>query len=62
MVVSLLCGRGQLLLGRGMQRRMIYSIDGVFESHLKEDTVLQVEKHWKPRLANTIPKVLNWYN
>jgi hypothetical protein len=41
-----------------MARRQIFSIDGVFDSHLKEDTVLRVEKHWKPLLRSTVPKVV----
>ncbi len=54
--------RAHRLLLRQLQerpswRRMIYSIDGVFESHLKEDTVRRVEAHWRPRLASTLPKV-----
>ncbi len=59
-----LCARAQrplLLLGgvrQTMARRQIFSIDGVFDSHLKEDTVLRVEKHWKPLLRSTVPKVV----
>ena len=58
-----LCARAHgLLLGRRLQqqhliRRSIYSIDGVFDSHLREDPVIQVEKFWKPRLASSIHKV-----
>jgi hypothetical protein len=51
---------GGLLIRKSLQqedRRLIYSIDGVFDTHLKEDTIFQVEKYWKPRLATTIPKV-----
>jgi hypothetical protein len=60
--VMALCARAHRLLLRRQQerpswRRMIYSFDGVFDSHLKEDTVRRVEAHWRPRLASTLPKV-----
>jgi hypothetical protein len=60
--VMALCARAHRLLLRRQQerpswRRMICSIDGVFDSHLKEDTVRRVEAHWRPRLASTLPKV-----
>jgi hypothetical protein len=62
-----LCARAQrpllLLWGarQSMARRQIFSIDGVFDSHLKEDTVLRVEKHWKPLLRSTVPKVVAYF-
>ena len=53
----LLLEQGRRRSSRQQQQRLIYSIDGVFDSHLKEDTVLRVEQHWRPLITSLIPKV-----
>lgn len=36
--------------------RSLYSLTGVVEPHLASDTLHQVEAHWKPRLAASLPQ------
>ena len=37
--------------------RSIYSIDGVFDKYLENDTMIKIEAHWRDKIKDSLPKV-----
>jgi len=37
--------------------RSIYSIDGVFDKYLENDTMIKLEAYWRDKIKDSLPKV-----
>ena len=48
--------RGAVAAVPRLSARSLYSVTGVMEPHLQADTLHRVEQHWRPRLAEVLPK------
>ena len=37
--------------------RNLYSVDGVFEKYLESSMMVEMEKHWRPKIKDKLKKV-----